>query len=52
MRYEDISNTKKFKELMELIPEAERPKVEEAIRAMVKDFEEKVIRPLGTLVKR
>jgi hypothetical protein len=52
MRYEDIAGTKKFKDLLEQIPESERPKVEEAIRAMVKDFEEKVIRPLGQLVKR
>ena len=46
MNYEDISETKKFKELLEQIPETERAKVEEAIRLMVKDFNSQVIQPL------
>jgi hypothetical protein len=52
MNYEEISNTKQFKDLLEKIPESDRAKVEEAIRAMVQDFETKVLQPLQTIVKR
>ena len=50
--YEDISETKKFKELLEQIPEAERAKVEEAIRSMVKDFTSQVIEPLQGITRK
>ena len=52
MNYEDISETKKFKELLEQIPEAERAKVEEAIRSMVKDFTSQVIEPLQGITRK
>jgi mRNA-degrading endonuclease RelE of RelBE toxin-antitoxin system len=52
MNYEDIANTPKFKELLKEIPEEERQKVEEAIRSMVDDFNQKVIKPLEVISKR
>lgn len=52
MNYEDIANTPKFKKLLEDIPKEEREKVEEAIRSMVADFNEKVIKPLEVISKR
>jgi hypothetical protein len=52
MNYEDISKNPKFQELLQQIPEGERSRVEEAIRSMVKDFNEKVIRPLESINRR
>jgi hypothetical protein len=52
MNYEDISKTKHFQDLLKQIPEQERARVEEAIQAMVKDFNEKVIGPLETIAKK
>lgn len=52
MTYDEIANSKQFKELLEQIPESERSKVEEAIRAMVKDFEKTILTPLQSITKR
>jgi mRNA-degrading endonuclease RelE of RelBE toxin-antitoxin system len=52
MNYEELANTPKFKKLLEDIPEEERQKVEEAIRLMVEDFNQKVIKPLEVISKR
>lgn len=52
MNYEDISKTKKFQDLLEQIPEDQRAKIEEAIRLMVKDFNEQVIRPLAAITTK
>jgi len=52
MNYQEISKTKQFQELLKQIPEQEREKVEEAIKAMVEDFNKNVIIPLGSLAKR
>lgn len=52
MRYEDIIKTEKYQALLKEIPEEERPAVEEAIRKMAKDFEEKVLGPLEAFLKK
>jgi mRNA-degrading endonuclease RelE of RelBE toxin-antitoxin system len=52
MTYEEIANTPKFKQLLEDIPEEERAKVQEAIRSMVEDFNQKVIKPLESILKK
>ena len=51
MKYEDIAETTKFKELLALISEEERSGLEEAIRVMVTEFDEKVLKPLESLKK-
>lgn len=52
MNYEEISKTKQFQELLEQIPNLEREKIKQAIRSMVEDFNNKVIRPLENIVKK
>lgn len=52
MNYEEIAKTEKFRTLLEQLPEEERVKVEEVIKKMAAEFNEKVLVPLEKLVKR
>lgn len=52
MNYKELSETKKFKELLQQIPAEERQKVEDALKTMVEDFEKNVIRPLEAINRR
>lgn len=51
MRYEDIIKTEKYQALLKEIPEEERMVVEEAIKKIVKNFEDKVLWPLEQFLK-
>lgn len=48
MKYEDIIKTEKYQAILLEIPEEDRGAVEDAIRGIAKDFEEKVLIPLET----
>ena len=52
MNYEELSNSKQFKDLLEQVPEGEREKVVEALKAMVQDFEKNILAPLESMTKR
>lgn len=52
MKYEELVQTEKYQALLKEIPEAERPAVEEAIRKMAKDFEDKILLPLAALLQK
>jgi hypothetical protein len=52
MKYEEIANNKKFQELLALVPEQDRSVVEEALKTMVSDFNEKVLKPLELASKK
>jgi len=52
VKYEEIVKTEKFQALLKEIPEGERQALEAAIRKMATDFEEKVLRPIESLLKK
>ena len=52
MKYENIIKTEKYQALLKEIPEEERPAIEEAIKKMAKDFEDKVLMPLEQFLKQ
>jgi hypothetical protein len=47
---ESLTDSKEFKELLEMIPETERPKVLEGLVALEKEFKEKVLKPIESAV--
>ena len=52
MNYKELSETKRFQELLQQVPAEERQRVEEALKAMVEDFEKNVIGPLQAINRR
>ena len=52
MNYKELSETKKFQELLKQIPPEDRERVEEALKVMVEDFEKNVIGPLQAINRR
>jgi len=52
MNYEDLLKQQKFQEILDRIPENEREDVQKAIRALVEDFNDKILKPLASVNRR
>lgn len=52
MKYDEISCSEQFQELLKQIPDSERDKVESALKEIVEEFSKHVIKPLESLTKK
>jgi hypothetical protein len=50
--FESISNSPEYKKYLEQIPEAERPKIIESLRSLCNQFEQRILLPLETNLKK